>query len=49
MVYLIDMVINMIVIIIIIIASSRFTGADAWRYQTAKEIGGSMYWGKVAI
>lgn len=25
----------------------RFTGADAWRYQTAKEIGGSMYWGKV--
>ena len=27
--------------------SLRFTGADAWRYQTAKEIGGSMYWGKV--
>ena len=25
----------------------RFTGADAWRYQTAKEIGGCMYWGKV--
>jgi len=25
----------------------RFTDADAWRYQTAKEIDGSMYWGKV--
>jgi len=26
----------------------RFTGADAWRYQSPKELGGSDYWGKIA-
>ena len=25
----------------------RFTGADAWRYQSPKELGGADYWGKL--
>ena len=28
---------------------NSFTGADAWRYQSPKEIGGSDYWGKIAM
>ena len=27
----------------------RFTEADAWRYQSAKELGGVDYWGKSAV